>query len=205
MQVLPVNVSLTCRQRLAGRLEPTGYRNDLCILYQASQHSVRRAPLRYRDLYARPVDLLRVARCRATTCYIAVVDFHECLAERKVVGASGIARREANVPVIGHEAFIVARGIVVRLEFDRNPEMRTQGASNGYRDAAQSAVGTAGHQNGIGGDQSGAELAGRAQCGGWRACHAGRTLRAGRALWSRTWWPSRSLFSGGSLRPLLWL
>jgi hypothetical protein len=180
-----ITIGFSCRQRLAGRLEATGHRNDLCVLDQASQHSVWRAPLRYRDLHARSVDLLRIGQRRARTCYIAVVDFHECLAEREMVGASGIPRCEADVPVIGREAFIVARGIVVRLEFDRNAKLHSQRTGNGDRHAAQSAIGTAGHQDGIRGDESGAELAAGSQycdgrCG-LRSCHSRRDLQQGSA------------------------
>src|SRR5262245_5733851 len=123
MQVLAVNVSLSCRQCLASRLEATGYWNDLCILYQAAQHGMWRAPLCHSDLHPRPVDFLGVGRCRARTRDIAVVDFHEGRAERQVVSARRIACSEPDVPVISREAFIVARGIIVRLELDRNAEM----------------------------------------------------------------------------------
>jgi hypothetical protein len=122
--------------------------------------------LRYRDLHARPVDLLCIGRCRPRTCYIAVVDFHECLAEREVVRASGIARCEADVPIIGREALIVKRGVVIRLELNWSVELRGERTGNGNRYASKSAIGAAGHQDGIGDDQSGPEIAGWAQYGG---------------------------------------
>src|SRR5262245_15547888 len=104
-----------------------------------------RTPLRDRDLHSGLVDLLCVGRCRARTCNIAIVDLHEGRAKRQVVRASRIARSEPDVPVISREAFIVARGIVVRLEFDWNAEMRSERVGNGNRNAAESAVGAAGH------------------------------------------------------------
>ena len=82
-----------------------------------------------------------------------------------MLGTRRIARSEPYVPVIGCKAFIVARGIVVGLQFDRNAEMRSERSGNGNRNAAETAVGAARDQDGIGGDQSGAQLAGWIQSG----------------------------------------
>ena len=63
--------------------------------------------------------------------------------------ARRITRREPHVPVIGCKAFIVARGIVVGLQFDRNAEMGSERASNDYRHATESAVGGTGYSTGL--------------------------------------------------------
>ena len=122
---------------------------------------MRRTSLRDRDLHAGTVDLLCGGRCRSGARDIAVVHFHECHAESEVFCASWIACSEPDVPVIGRETFVVARGIVVGLEFDRHAETRSERAGNGDGNPAEGAVGTAGHQNRIGGDKSDAQLAGR--------------------------------------------
>jgi len=50
--------------------------------------------LSYCDLYARPIDFLGIGGCSAGACDITVINLHECGAERQVVSASWIARRE---------------------------------------------------------------------------------------------------------------
>src|SRR5262249_16219571 len=123
-----------------------------------------RTPLCHCDLHARPVDLLCVGWCRARTCNIPVVDFHECRAERQVVCASRIARSETDVPIITREAFIVARGIVVRLELDRNAEVRSECVGDSNRNGGESSIRAAGHQDRVRNDQSGAQFCSRSQC-----------------------------------------
>jgi hypothetical protein len=126
------------------------------------------APLRHRDSHAGPVNLLCVGRCRFRSGDIAVVHLHECRTEGEVICAGGIARCDSHVPVIGHEAFVIASGIVVWLKLNWHAEMRGERLGNGNGHAAESAVEAAGHENRIGGDKGSAQFAGRRQCSGGR-------------------------------------
>src|SRR5262249_16416870 len=163
VQDLAIDVSLSGRKRLASWLEPTGNRNDLCVLDDTLQHGVWCTPLRDCNLHTGAIDLFGACRGCAWACDIAVIHLHESRAESEVLGASGIARSKPDLPVIGRKAFVVARGIVVRLELDRDTQMRGKSARNHDGDAAESSVRQPGHQNGVGCNKSGAQFAGWSQ------------------------------------------
>src|SRR5262245_32827157 len=118
-----VHIGLRRCKRVACRLKATGHRDNLCILDEAPQNRMRRAPLCDPDSYTGTVDLFGAGRCRAGAGAIAVIHLHECRAEDKIVSATGISCSEPDIPVIGSEAFVVACRIVVGLEFDRDAEM----------------------------------------------------------------------------------
>ena len=87
--------------------------------------------MRNRDFHAGSVDFFCSRRRGTKTGDIAVIDLHERRAESKMLGAGRITCGKSNVPIVGREAFVVARGIVVRLELDWHAKMSCKRIGNG--------------------------------------------------------------------------